>query len=63
MGDWFYVVLAYAVVWGAVATYALVLQRRIAQARAGAERMRQAIDERGSTVGREDPACEAPSVP
>jgi heme exporter protein D len=75
MDDWFYVWLAYAVVWGAIALYAWTLQRRIAQARTVAERMRQAAaedistapqqatDAASSTSSQEDPACDAPSVP
>lgn len=33
MSNWAYVAIAYTVVWGALAVYALVLARRVTQAR------------------------------
>jgi CcmD family protein len=63
VSDWTYVVLAYAVVWSALATYTLVLRRRIARANASVEHVRRTTDERSSTAAQEEPACEAASVP
>lgn len=63
MGDWSYVVLAYGVVWAAIATYTLMLRLRIARARASVEHIRRTIDESNSVVMQKEPACEAASVP
>lgn len=45
MSNWAYVAIAYTVVWGSLAVYAVVLARRVAQARRAVQRLR---DEPGS---------------
>lgn len=42
MSDWAYVAIAYTVIWGALAFYALVLARRVSQAAEVSRRLRQA---------------------
>lgn len=44
VSSWGYVALAYVVVWGAVAGYALVLARRITQAQRVADSLRDPSD-------------------
>ncbi|GAC1319216.1 MAG: hypothetical protein NVS2B16_02560 [Chloroflexota bacterium] len=43
MHDWGYVAIAYAVVWGALAVYAILLARRLAQAKEVARVLRHPL--------------------
>lgn len=63
MDDWSYVVLAYLVVWGTIAGYAVVLQRRITRSGTGVDDMRQTIEEERSAVRQEEPACDPVPAP
>ena len=63
MDDWSYVALAYTAVWGTVACYAVLLQRRITRSRAGVQRTRQTTDEFRSRARQEEPACDLVSAP
>lgn len=70
MSDWAYLVIAYTVVWGALALYALLLARRVTTATALARALRDAAEEEGGSVtqerssGGEDGAvCDAPPAP
>ena len=60
MSDWAYVALAFTIVWGALAVYALLLARRVSQARSLAEKLRQGelLPDEGDNV-----ACDAPPAP
>ena len=40
MSNWAYVAIAYTVVWGSLAVYAVFLARRVAQARKAVQRLR-----------------------
>ena len=42
MSNWGYVAIAYTVVWGSLALYALLLARRVSQARKLAQQLREA---------------------
>lgn len=46
MSNWWYVAIAYTVVWGALALYGLALARRVTQAQRVADRLRGIRDER-----------------
>lgn len=41
MSNWGYVAIAYTVVWGSLAIYALLLARRVSQARKVAQQLRR----------------------
>lgn len=43
VSDWAYVAIAYTVIWGALALYALVLARRVSQAREVSSRLRESL--------------------
>jgi hypothetical protein len=51
--DWAYIAMAYTVVWGALAGYALLLARRVTQAEMVDQRLQEPGPER-------DGACEVP---
>lgn len=60
MSDWSYVAIAYTVVWGSLAVYALVLARRVTQARQVARRLRDAAPDDTSEPEGETLSCDVP---
>lgn len=63
MSDWFYVAIAYTIVWGALAVYALILARRVAQTRAAARQLRDSLSDAGREDEQESSVCDAPPAP
>jgi hypothetical protein len=69
VSDWTYVALAFTVVWGALAIYALILARRVTQARIVADGRPQgaAPTEAHQTEpppqDRDSAVCDAPPAP
>lgn len=63
MDDWSYVVLAYAVVWGSIAGYAVILQQRVGRSRASMERARQMIQDSRRVERQEELVCDPVSAP
>lgn len=65
MSNWAYVAIAYTVVWGALALYALLLVRRVAQAREVERHLNQAQQSelRGPESEQESVACDVPPAP
>jgi len=59
MSNWDFVAIAYTIAWGGIAAYALLLARRVAQARALSRRLQEAADREQDP----DLACDAPPVP
>ena len=55
MSNWAYVTIAFTLVWGSLVIYALLLARRVAQARDVAQRL-QETSEKDAT------ACDVPSA-
>ncbi|MBV9278587.1 MAG: hypothetical protein JOZ41_00755 [Chloroflexi bacterium] len=60
MSNWAYVAIAYTVVWGALAGYAVLLARRVAQARHLAARLREEISGEEPAEG---VVCDTPHAP
>jgi hypothetical protein len=72
VSDWGYVTIAFTVVWGSLAVYAIVMARRVTQAQQVTARLRGALGDpahnsgaispsRSSTADEQDsPLCEAP---
>jgi hypothetical protein len=44
LSNWGYVTIAYTIVWGSLAVYALVLARRVAQARSTVVKLRETAE-------------------
>ena len=63
MSDWVYVAIAYTVVWGALALYALVLARRVAQTREVTRRLRESLPSDDRSDEQENSVCDAPPAP
>lgn len=63
MSNWSYVAIAYIVVWGALAFYALILARRVYQARQFARSLRAASESHRPVVEQETAVCDAPPAP
>ena len=69
MSDWTYIVIAYLVVWGALAGYALLLARRVSASRAVARALRDATHEHAPAAaghggtGEDSAVCDAPPAP
>jgi len=59
VSNWAFVAIAYAIAWGGIATYALVLARRVAQARTVSRRLEEAARQEQDP----DLACDAPPAP
>lgn len=61
MSNWAFVAIAYTLVWGSLALYAVLLARRVSQARQVMESLQQTgqhqVAERDGTV------CDTPPVP
>lgn len=63
VSNWSYVAIAYGVVWGALALYALLLARRVAQARTMADRLHETVQEDRRPGEEDSPVCDAPPAP
>lgn len=63
MSNWAYVAIAYTVVWGSLAVYALLLARRVTQAREVDRVLRDSA--RAETEGerQDDALCDVPPAP
>lgn len=63
MSNWAYVALAYTVVWGSLALYAVILARRVAQTRESTRRLRDMLAGEEQREQRENAVCDTPPVP
>ncbi len=63
MSNWFYVTLAYTVVWGSLAVYAIALARRVAAAREVARSLREAALQERERIDQDSALCDAPPAP
>jgi CcmD family protein len=61
VSDWFYVTLAFTIVWGGLALYALMLARRVTQAGRIEQSLRSALHQ--EQEGSDAPVCDAPPAP
>jgi hypothetical protein len=63
VSDWVYVAIAFTAVWGALAFYALLLARRVTQAREVADNLRRAAEGTPPVTEQDGTACDAPPAP
>jgi hypothetical protein len=64
VSSWTYVALAYTIVWGALAAYAVVLARRVTQARQVAKHLQETLDRADDEGAREeDGLCDGQPAP
>jgi hypothetical protein len=63
VSDWAYVAIAYTVVWGSLAVYAVMLARRVAQSREVARNLRDSTSAPDGGMEQDNAACDGPSVP
>lgn len=63
MSNWAYVAIAYTVVWGALAVYALLLARRVAQTREVTRKLRESLESGEQAEEQENTICDAPPAP
>jgi len=78
VSDWAYVAIAYTLVWGSLALYALFLARRVSQAREVSRRLRDSsssgpaaesrygesqVGAGGAQTNESDRICDAPPAP
>ena len=63
MSDWAYVAIAYTVVWGSLAVYALVLARRVSQARRVERELQASLETDQQRKDQDGAAWDAPSTP
>jgi hypothetical protein len=64
VSDWAYVAIAYTVVWGSLAVYAVMLARRVAQGREVARTLRESTDATDDqAIEQDNAACDGQSVP
>ncbi len=62
MSNWAFVAIAYTIVWGALAVYALVLARRVTQARRVSRGMEDALDGKIQADQQDGTLCETPDA-
>ncbi len=62
MSNWAYVAIAYTVVWGALAVYALVLARRVTQARGVSRGLGDALAGKIEADQQDNQLCETPDA-
>jgi hypothetical protein len=60
MSNWGYVAIAYTLVWGSLAVYAVLLARRVAQARALTRTLRDSLEGNTRVVDEDGAACDTP---
>jgi CcmD family protein len=63
VSNWAYVTIAYLAVWGGLAVYAVILARRVTQAKEVADALRDALEQSPETPDQESAACDTPPVP
>lgn len=63
MSDWGYVAVAFTIVWGSLAIYAILLARRVTQARELARSIRENLDRQSRTLDQDSAACDVPPAP
>ncbi|HEY8686150.1 MAG TPA: hypothetical protein VIO57_11135 [Chloroflexota bacterium] len=63
MSNWGFVAIAYTLVWGSVAIYALVLARRVAQARQVTQILQQSLQNEMQAVEEDGTVCDTPPAP
>lgn len=63
MSDWTYVAVAFTIVWGSLVIYAIVLARRVSQARAVARGLRESLESRNRHLEQDHAVCDAPPAP
>jgi hypothetical protein len=63
VSEWAFVAAAWTIVCGSLAVYAVVLARRVAQAREVARRLREALEEGERSVEGDGVACDVPPAP
>jgi hypothetical protein len=63
VSDWAYIAIAYTVVWGSLAVYALLLARRVTQARNVDRVLRDAAQAEADGNRQDDALCDAPPAP
>jgi hypothetical protein len=63
LSNWAFVAIAYTLVWGSVALYALLLARRVAQARDVTQALHQAMENDRQAVERDGTVCDTPPAP
>jgi len=62
VSNWAYVAIAYTVVWGALAVYALVLARRVTQARRVSRGLRDTLAGKIEADQQDNQLCETPDA-
>jgi hypothetical protein len=63
LSNWGFVAIAYTLVWGSVAIYALVLARRVAQARQVTQILQQSLQNEMQAVEEDGTVCDTPPAP
>lgn len=63
MSNWDYVAIAYTVGWGSIAAYALVLARRVTQARRVAQSLKDATQTETEPIMQDTAVCDGPPAP
>lgn len=63
MSNWGYVAIAYLAVWSALAVYAVLLARRVTQAKQVAHALREALEHGPEPAEHEAGACDTPPAP
>lgn len=63
MSNWAFVAIAYTLVWGSLALYALLLARRVTQARAVTQALQRSVENEWKAVEQDGAACDTPPAP
>lgn len=63
LSNWAFVAIAYTLVWGSVALYALLLARRVAQARDVTQALQRSVEREMQALERDGTACDTPPAP
>ena len=63
LSNWGFVAIAYTLVWGSVAIYALLLARRVAQARDVTRILHQSLENETRAVEKDGTVCDTPPAP
>lgn len=63
MSNWGFVAIAYTLVWGSVAAYAVLLARRVAQARHVTRALQESLENEMQAVDKDGTVCDTPPAP
>lgn len=63
MSNWAFVAIAYTLVWGSIAVYALLLARRVAQTRAVTRALEKSLHDERRAGESEAGVCDTPPAP